>query len=86
LKYPTEEPPNGHRRPGYIALRHDISETIKSKHLLVLKDRRHDLNIEGYLIGAWIKYFNGIMVETGNTITLILGRVNVVIGASELFC
>jgi hypothetical protein len=77
---------NRHRRSGYITLRYDISQTIKLKHLLVLKDPRHDLNIEGYLIGARIKYFNSIMVETGDTINLILGSVDVVIGAREFFC
>jgi hypothetical protein len=83
LKYPTEKPRNRYRRFGYIALRYDISEIIKSKHSLVLKDPWHDLNIEGYLIGERIKYFNSLMIETGNTINLILGSVDVVIGARE---
>jgi hypothetical protein len=38
-----------------------------------------------YLIEAWIKCFNSIMVETGNTINLILGSVGKVIGAREVF-
>jgi hypothetical protein len=46
----------------------------------------HDLNIEGYFIRARIKYFNNIMVETGNTINLIVGSVDVVIMAREFFC
>jgi hypothetical protein len=44
------------------------------------------MNIEGNLIGARIKYFNIIMVETGNTINLILGSVDVLIGVREFFC
>jgi hypothetical protein len=44
------------------------------------------MSIEGYLIGARIKYFNSIMVETGNIINLILGSFDVVIGAREFFC
>jgi hypothetical protein len=86
LKYPTEKCCNRHRRSGYIALRYYTSETIKSKHLSVLKDPWHDLNIEGYLIGALIKYFNSIIVETGNKINLILRSVDVVTGAREFFC
>jgi hypothetical protein len=35
---------------------------------------------------AQIKHFNSIMVKTGNTINLILGSVDVVIGAREFFC
>jgi hypothetical protein len=38
-----------------FGFRHDISETIKLKHLFVLKDPSHDLSIERHLIGAWIK-------------------------------
>jgi hypothetical protein len=81
-----EKPRNKHRRSGYIALRYDLSETIKLKYLLVLKDPWHGLNIEGCLIGARIKCFNSIMVESGNVINLILGSVDVVIGAREFFC
>jgi hypothetical protein len=69
-----------------MALRYDISETIKSKHLLVIRDPWHDLNIKGYLSGARIQYFNSTMVETGNIISLILGCVDGVVGARELFC
>jgi hypothetical protein len=86
LKYPTEKRRNRHRRSGYIALRYNTSEIIKSKRPSVINDPWHDLNIEGYLIGARIKYFNSIMVETGNTINSILGSIDVVIGARELFC
>jgi hypothetical protein len=35
------------------------------------------LNIDASLIGARIKYFNSIMVETGNTIGLTPGSVEV---------
>jgi hypothetical protein len=38
LKYPTEKCRNRHRRSGDSGLREEISEAIKSKHLLVLKD------------------------------------------------
>jgi hypothetical protein len=38
-----------------------------------------------YLIRAGINYFNNIMLETGNKINLILGSVEIVIGAKE-FC
>jgi hypothetical protein len=69
-----------------MGLRYDISATIKLKHLLVLKDPWHDLNIDGYLIRARINYFNSIMVEAGNTMNLIVGNVEVVIGARDFFC
>jgi hypothetical protein len=65
-------------------LRYDASETIKSKHLLVFKSPQHDLNIERYLVGAWIKYFNSIMVETGNKSNLIPGSVEGVIGGKGI--
>jgi hypothetical protein len=62
-------------------LRCAISETIKSKHLLVPKDPWYDLNINRYLIGARINYFNSIMVETWSPINLILCNTEVVIEA-----
>jgi hypothetical protein len=74
---------NRHRRSGDSDLREEISEIIKSKRLLVLKGPLHDLNIERYLIRVRIKYFNSIMIETGNTTNLILGIVEVVVGARE---
>jgi hypothetical protein len=83
LKYPTEKCRDRHRRSGDSDLREEISEAIKSKRLLVLKDPWHDLNIERYLSGVRIKYFNSIMIETGNTTNLILGSVEVVFGARE---
>jgi hypothetical protein len=61
----------------------EISEAIKSSHLLVLKDPWHDLNIERYLSRARIKCFKSIMIETGNPSNLILGSVEVVVGARE---
>jgi hypothetical protein len=64
-------------------LREEISEAIKSKHLLVLQDPRHDLNIERYLSRVRIKRFNNIMIETRNTMDLILGNIKVVVGARE---
>jgi hypothetical protein len=44
------------------------------------------MNIEAYLIRARIKYFSSIMVETGNTINLIFGSVDLVVWARESFC
>jgi hypothetical protein len=41
------------------------------------------VNIERYLSRVRINYFNSIMIETGNTTNLILGSVEVVIGARE---
>jgi hypothetical protein len=64
-------------------LREEIFEAIESNHLLVLKDPRHDLNIERYLSRVRIKSFNNIMIETGNTTNVIIGSVEVVVGARE---
>jgi hypothetical protein len=36
-----------------------------------------------YLSGVRIKYFNSIMIETGNITNLILGSVEVVVGPRE---
>jgi hypothetical protein len=74
---------NRHKRSGDSDLGEEVSAVIKSKHLLVLKDPWHDLNIEKYLSQVRIKCFNSIMIETGNTTKLILGSVEVVIGARE---
>jgi hypothetical protein len=71
------------QRPGDSDLRAEISEAIKSKHLLVLKDPWHGLNIEKYRSSVQIKCFNNIMIETGSTTNLILGSVEVVFGAWE---
>jgi hypothetical protein len=38
LKYPAEMCRNRHRRSGDSDLSEEISEAIKSKHLLILKD------------------------------------------------
>jgi hypothetical protein len=64
---------------GDSDLRYDISQIIQLKHLTVLKDPWDGLNIERYFSWVRIKYFNSIMVETGNTTTLIVGSVDVVI-------
>jgi hypothetical protein len=64
-------------------MKEEICEAMTSKHLLVLKDAWHDLNIERYLSRVWIKYFNSIMTETRNTTDLILESVEVVFGAGE---
>jgi hypothetical protein len=67
LKYPTQKYRKRQKWSGDNDLKGEISEAIKSKHLLVLKDPWHDLNIERYLSRVGIKCFNIIMIETGNT-------------------
>jgi hypothetical protein len=83
LKDRAEKCRNRHRRSEDSDLKEEISEAIKSKHLLVLKDPRHDLNIEKYLSRARIKCLNRVLIKTGNTTNLILGGVDVVFGARE---
>jgi hypothetical protein len=64
-------------------MKEEISGAMTSKHLLLLKDPWHDLNIEKYLSRVRIKCFNSIMAEAGNATNSILESVEVVLGARE---